>query len=75
MKVLRSAKSKSLMNISWSLCVLVANKTANGKNAIICFLSEIDKYQNKMIEGEYFIGIFDNNIASFKKRIYECAVK
>jgi hypothetical protein len=28
-----------------------------------------------MIEGEYFIGIFDNNIASFKKGIYECAVK
>jgi len=53
----------------------VANKIANGKNAIIYLLSEINKYHNKMIEGEYFIGIFDNNISSFKKGIYECAVK
>ena len=73
--MVRNAKSKSLVNIFWCPCVLVANKIANGKNAIIYLLSEINKYHNKMIEGEYFIGIFDNNIASFKKGIYECAVK
>lgn len=53
----------------------MANEIVNGNNTIICLLSEIDKYHNKMIEGEYFIGIFDNNIASFKKGIYECSVK
>jgi hypothetical protein len=34
----------------------------------------IDKYHNNMVEQEYFIGIFDNNI-SLIKRIYECSVK